>query len=146
MISCRILQPFMRQPLPVWIIPSNLSQLIEADKYGIWDDAQTLSPLTLSVMTGTVYRGRDIPLAWQIEFEPTGEEFELANKKLMRMGLDPDGYGWATLINSVFQKYHPEIAGELQFGDTDTSSCVVWVESEQSCRLLTEVVWNLIFS
>ena len=58
-------------------------------------------------MKGTVYRGRAIPLAWQIEFEPVGPAFEVANEKLSTLGLDPDGYGWATLIKGVADKYHP---------------------------------------
>jgi hypothetical protein len=39
-----------------------------------------------------------LALAWQIEFEPVGPTFEVANEKLSTLGLDPDGYGWATLI------------------------------------------------
>ncbi len=120
-------------------MPSNLSELIDQDSYGIWDDEATFSPIKLSVMKGVVYAGRPIDLSWQIEFEPSGDGFEIGNASL-----EADGYGWATLINSVFQKYHSELAPELQFGDTEEATCVVWVESESTCRILTEVVWNLI--
>ncbi len=95
-------------------------------------------------MKGVVYAGRPIELSWQIEFEPFGDEFEPGNTRLSALGLDADGYGWATLINSVFQKYHPDLASELQFGDTEEAACVVWVENERTCRTLTQVAWNLI--
>lgn len=134
----------MPLPFPVWSMPLNLSDLIDQDSYGIWDDETTFSPIKLSVMKGVVYAGRPIDLSWQIEFEPSGEEFESGNARLVGIGLDADGYGWATLINSVFQKYHSELAPELQFGDTEEAACVVWVESEVTCRTLTEVAWNLI--
>ena len=136
----------MTHPFPAWRIPNNLEELISSDDGGIWDDSETYAPMTLSVMEDTVYDGREIPLAWQIEFEPDSEECEAANQRIGGMGIEPDGYGWATLINQVVRKYHPEIAEELHFGDTETASLVVWVESEQTCRIVTEVVWNLIFA
>jgi len=132
--------------MPSWSIPSNLEELIDSDDGGIWDDAETFAPMTLSVMKGTVYYGREIPLAWQIEFEPESDECEITNERIAGMGLDADGYGWATLIDSVVRKYHPEIAEELNFGDADTASLVVWVESEATCRKVAEVAWNLIFA
>jgi hypothetical protein len=95
-------------------------------------------------MKDTVYRGRPIPLAWQIEFEPAGSGFEAANEKLAALGVDPDGYGWATLIQRVAEKYYPEMAKELQFGDTEGSACVVWVESEDMSRQLIQMTWRLI--
>ena len=60
------------------------------------------------------------------------------------LGLDPDGYGWATLIKGVTDKYQPDTAKELQFGDTEQSTCVVWVESEDTCRKLIRMTWALI--
>ncbi|HNX53152.1 MAG TPA: Imm51 family immunity protein [Pontiellaceae bacterium] len=132
--------------MPSWSIPSNLEEIIDSDDGGIWDDAETFAPMTLSVMKGTEYDGREIPHAWQIEFEPESEECEITNERISSMGLEADGYGWATLIDSVVRKYHPEIADELNFGDTDTASLVVWVESEATCRKVAEVAWNLIFA
>ena len=136
----------MSSPIPAWKIPSNLEELIDSDDGGIWDDADTFAPMTLSVMKDTIYDGREIPLAWQIEFGPESEECEATNQRIQAMGIEPDGYGWATLINSVVRKYHPDIAEELNFGDTESASLVVWVESEQTCRIVTEVIWNLIFA
>lgn len=132
--------------MPAWDLPSNLEDLIDSDDGGIWDDSETFAPLTLSVMKGTVYDGRDIPLAWQIEFEPDSDECEATNQKIAKIGIEPDGYGWASLIDSVVRKYHPEVADELNFGDTESATLVVWVESEQTCRTIAEVAWNLIFA
>jgi hypothetical protein len=133
----------MNNPMPDWTIPENLQQLVDADEGGIWEST-VWEPILLTVMSGTSYGGRDIPLAWQIEFDPDCELFIEANAKIVALGLEPDGYGWATVINSVFMQYHPEVAGELQFGDTEDSTCVVWVESETTCKLLMQVVWSLI--
>lgn len=129
---------------PQWNIPSNIEALVADDDDVIWETSDWL-PIQLTIMGGTEYDGRDIPLAWQIDFEPHGSEFKHANKKITHMGLDPDGYGWAKLINAIIKKYHPEIADELQFGDTEESTCVVWVESETTCQRLVDVVWTLIY-
>ena len=51
----------MKSPIPSWSIPSNLEELIDSDDGGIWDDAETFAPMTLSVMKGTEYDGREIP-------------------------------------------------------------------------------------
>ncbi|GEM_PF-1253122 len=133
----------MRASRPSWNIPADLPSLIEADEYGIWDD-DSWSPVLLTVMKGVIYQGRLVPLVWQVEFEPYGEEFEAGSSRLAELGLDQDGYGWATLIEETAKKYHPEIADELQFGDTEADTCVVWVESEASCRILMEMIWTIL--
>jgi hypothetical protein len=133
----------MKTAQPEWSIPENLLELVDGDEGGIWE-GDSWDPILLTVMKGTVYRGRAIPLAWQIEFEPVGPNFEVANERLRTLGLDPDGYGWATLIKGVADKYHPDIAKELQFGDTEQTTCVVWVESENTCRKLIQMTWALI--
>lgn len=126
---------------PVWNIPENLEEIVAEEEF--WED-ESWSPILLSVIGGTSYQGRDIPLSWQIEFEPYGDEFESANKKIEALGVEADGYGWANVINSVISTHHPEIFEELKFGDTDEAACVVWVESENTCKILTQVVWSLI--
>lgn len=128
---------------PEWSIPDNLLQLVDDDEGGIWED-NTWDPILLTVQKHIIYHGRPIPLAWQIEFEPFGPGFEAANETLRGLGLDADGYGWATLIKFVAEKSHPDIAKELQFGDTEASTCVVWVESEAACHQLIEMTWALI--
>jgi hypothetical protein len=57
---------------PKWNIPENLQALIDADGSdgdGLWED-DSWDPIQLTVMAGTSYGGRDIPLSWQIEFQP----------------------------------------------------------------------------
>lgn len=130
---------------PAWKIPENLKELIDADEGGIWED-DSWDPILLTVMGGTSYGGRDIPLAWQIEFQPYDERLEAANKKIESLGVEPDGYGWSNVIQSVIEKHHPNMLGELHFGDSETETCVVWVESEVTCKMLIEVVWSLIHS
>ncbi len=126
---------------PIWEIPKNIEEIIAAEE--MWEDNHW-HPILLTIIGGTTYKGREIPLSWQIEFEPSNDEFEAANQKISALGVEPDGYGWANVISSVIAKYHPEILEELQFGDTEESACVVWVESESSCKTLTQVAWNLI--
>lgn len=133
----------MTKSTPDWSIPENLAELLDADEDGIWEN-DSWDPILLSVMKDTMYRGLPIPLAWQIEFDPTGPGFKAANEKLATLGMDPDGYGWATLIQCIAEEYHPEMAKELQFGDTEESACVVWVESEDMCRQLIQMAWRLI--
>ena len=134
--------------MPEWNIPRNLQELIDADSPdgdGMWEDS-SWEPILLTVMAGTSYNGRNIPLSWQIEFETSDTRLADANKKIVALGLDADGYGWAKVIESVFAKYHPALVDELHFGDSDADACVSWVESESTCKILTEVAWTLISS
>ncbi len=128
---------------PKWDVPKNLDELLDADDGGMWEDDRW-APILLTVMKGTSYDGRDIPLSWQIEFQPDDEAFEAANEKIEALGADPDGYGWANVLATVVGEHHPEIADQLHFGDTESETCVVWVESEETCRLLIQVAWALI--
>ena len=134
----------MKRTQPDWWIPTDLAELIAADDDLTWS-TDAWAPLTLSVVAGTTYAGRDILLAWQVEFHPTDPVFEGPNAKIVAMGREADGYGWSELIAAAMGKHHAEISGELRTGDTDASACVIWVESEQACRCLVGVIWNLIY-
>ncbi len=133
----------MKPTQPEWRIPADLPALIAGDDDLTWVTDEW-APLALSVVAGTTYAGRDIPLAWQVEFEPTDPAFEGPNAKIAAMGHEPDGYGWSKVIASVMAKYHPDVSDQLQYGDTDISACVIWSESEETCRRLVEVIWQLI--
>jgi len=133
----------MKREKPVWQIPNDLPALIAADDDLTWT-THDWAPIELSVIAGTTYDGRDIPLAWQIEFDPYAPAFEAANAKIADLGLEPNGYGWSTLIDTVIRKHHPALADELRHGDTEASACVVWAESEETCRHLVDVVWTSI--
>ena len=87
----------MKPDKPQWQIPDDLSALIASDDDSTWTTHEW-APIELSVMAGTMYAGRDIPLAWQIEFEPSGPAFAESNSKLSAMGLEPDGYAWSNLV------------------------------------------------
>jgi hypothetical protein len=135
----------MKNSSPTWEIPQNLQKLIDADSSdgdGMWQDNRW-DPILLTVMAGTSYGGRNIPLSWQIEFDPNDEQLKAANIEIEAEGSEPDGYGWAKRIAAVFAKDYPILADELHF-DEETSACVVWVESESTCKVLIDVVWSLI--
>src|SRR5688572_26582074 len=78
--------------MPTWKVPKNIAKTLE-DGDGMWED-ERWSPILLTAMSGTELNGREIPLAWQIEFDPSDDEFEAANARLEDSGIAPDGYGW----------------------------------------------------
>jgi hypothetical protein len=117
----------MKPNRPEWNIPDNLQSLIDDDEGLTWE-SDDWSPIQLAVMGGTSYGGRDIPQAWQIEFEPTGST----------------GYDWSARIEQALREQYPEMTSELHFDDTELSTFVVWVESEETCRRVMEIIWTLI--
>ncbi len=129
---------------PEWTFPSNIAELV--DENDGWLEDTRWHPMLLTVDSGTSYKGRDIPLSWQIEFEPSDAVFANANAKIQALGVEPDGYGWAQVIGSVVARHHPELAKELHFGDTEIAALVVWVESEGSCGVLMRILWSLVHS
>jgi hypothetical protein len=134
---------FVKRKLPKWKIPKNIQKRIDAED-GMWED-ERFDPILLTVMSGTSYRGRKIPLAWQIEFDPSDEHMKAANQKLEASSVEPDGDGWAEVIEKELARHHPIIAGELH-SDSESSTCVLWVESENACKKLIELVWSLIYA
>jgi hypothetical protein len=129
--------------MPLWKPPKNIAKALE-DGDGSWED-ERWSPILLTAMSGTEYNGREIPVAWQIEFDPSEGEFEAANAKLEDMDLEPDGYGWGEYIQRTIRKANPALAKRLHTTDCETDTCVIWVESEEDCRELLEATWKLIF-
>ena len=63
--------------MPAWKAPKNIAKALE-DGDGSWED-ERWSPILLTAMSGTEFNGRQIPVAWQIEFDPSEDEFEAAN-------------------------------------------------------------------
>jgi len=129
--------------MPVWKIPKNIQTRVDAED-GMWED-ERFDPILLTVMSGVEYEGRDIPLSWQIEFDPFDDRLGAANKKLESSGIEPDGDGWAEVIQKKFAKRYPKLAGELH-SDSESSTCVLWVESENACQKLIELVWSMIYA
>src|SRR5262249_32274830 len=124
---------------PKWNIPKNLKKLVEED--GMWED-ERWDPILLTVMPDTSYEGRDIPLTWQIEFDPFDDRLETAGRRIEASGIEADGDGWSSVIEKEFSRRYPKLAGEFH-SDSESSTCVVWVASESACRKLMELVWSL---
>ncbi len=80
-----------------WKLPKNVTKALQ-DGDGFWED-ERWSPILLTAMSGTELNGREIPVAWQIEFDPSDDELETANAKLEEMGIEPSGYGWGEYIS-----------------------------------------------
>lgn len=74
--------------MPTWKPPKNIAKALK-DGDGFWGD-ERWSPIQLSAMSGTEFDGREIPIAWQSEFDPSEDDFEAANAKLEEMGIEPD--------------------------------------------------------
>ena len=129
---------------PRWKPPKDIAKAL-ADGDGIWED-ERWSPILVTAMSGTEYQGRAIPVAWQIEFDPSEGEFEAANARLAEAGREQDGYGWSEQIRQSLLMSSPELAGRLHFTDCETATCVIWVESEQDCRDLLAATWGLLFA
>ena len=127
-------------PRPVWSVPADIARLVAAHPELIWED-DSWAPIVLTVMGGTTYQGRAIPLAWQIAFEPKGLPDEV-NAKLENAHLDANGFGWSTWISTAMGKRYPELESALHFDD-ESAACVIWVETEAACRCLMETVWEL---
>jgi hypothetical protein len=123
--------------------PKNIARTLEEGD-GFWEDERWL-PIRLTTMSGIQYNGREIPVAWQIEFESSQDEFEAANAKIQDMDFEPDGYGWGECIQKVIRKNNPALARRLHTTDCETDTCVIWVESEGDCHSLLKATWKLIY-
>ncbi len=128
--------------MPSWKPPKNIAKALEEGD-GFWED-ERWSPILLTAMSDTNFEGRDIPIAWQIEFDPSEEYFEEVNAKLRKLGIEPDGYGWAEYIQKTIQDSNPGLANRLNATDCEMSTCVIWVETAEDCRALLEETWKLI--
>jgi hypothetical protein len=129
--------------MPIWKPPKNITKALnEGD--GFWEDERWF-PIQLTAMSGTEFNGREIPVAWQIEFDPSEEDFEAANADLEESGTEPDGYGWGEHIQEAIRRTSPALAKRLHATDCEGGTCVIWVESENDCRGLIETAWKLIF-
>src|SRR5207249_3036942 len=124
-------------------LPKNIAKALE-DGDGCWED-ERWSPILLTAMSGTEFEGREISIAWQIEFDPSEDNFKAANAKLEEMEIEPDGYGWGEYIRTSIQKANAGLGERLHLGDCETDTCVIWVETNEDCRLLLEATWKLLF-
>jgi len=131
-----------RKPLsPKWTMPKNLKALVEEND-GMWDDYRWM-PILLTVMSGTSTRGHKDPLIWQLQFDPYVPPFKAAGQRMIKSrGVEPHGDAWTNLIEREFAKRHPDLADELD-SDSETSTWVLSVRSESTCKLLLELIRSL---
>ena len=120
-----------------------MSEALE-DGDGTWVD-ERWSPIVLTAMSGTEFKGREIPLAFQIEFEPAGDCFKAANARLEAAGIEPDGYGWGEFVLRSVRRKNQKLARRLHLSDCETDTCVIWVESDGDCKEILEMTWRLVF-
>lgn len=130
-----------RESLSKWRVPKDLRKRV-ADAGGTWED-ERYDPILLTVSNGVSYKGRKIPPMWQVEFDPFDERMEAAGERLENRGVEPDGDGWSNVIQKRFRKRFPKLARELH-DDSESSACVLWVESESACKALVELVWPML--
>jgi len=127
--------------LPKWKIPRDLIKRVEEE--GDYE-SERFAPLRLLVMPGT---GRKSSLDWQIELDIDiyDKQYASAGEKIKAMGNEPHGDGWTELIEKEFTRRYPKFAGEFD-SDSETSTCVVSVKSEEACKKLVELIWSLIYA
>jgi hypothetical protein len=63
--------------------------------------------------------------------------------RLEDSGIAPDGYGWGEHIRKVIQESDSALAKRLHLSDCETDTYVIWVESEEDCRIVIETAWKL---
>lgn len=64
--------------LPKWKAGKDVRKCVTASR-GTWED-ERYDPILLTVSVGVEYQGREIPLMWQIEFDPFDERLQTAGK------------------------------------------------------------------
>lgn len=120
----------MTASLPAWSSPENLTQMLKADGEVEIDG---WSPLVITALTGTAYQGQAIDTAWEISLDageaPNGE--------------DLDGYGWEEELGKAVEAAKPDLAKRCHW-ESEMSTFVVWVETEQDCRALAEIIWKAV--
>src|SRR5207247_10419025 len=109
---------------------------------GTWEQDR-YDPIVLTLSIDVAYQGREIPLMWQVEFDPFDERLKTAGERLERRGVEPDGDGWSSVIQKEFRKRFPKLAREFH-DDSESSTCILWVESENACKALVELVWSML--
>lgn len=49
------------------------------------------------------------------------------------------------LVTERLSESHPEPADQLHLEDCETATCGIWLEPEETCRVLMETTWKLMF-
>jgi len=78
----------------------------------------------------------------QVAFSPSDAFFAALNKRHEAAGRGSDGYGWLEAVPEHLAKSDLALLGKLQHGDSESDTCVLWVETESDCRALVESLWT----
>ncbi len=126
---------------PVLQFPENLLALV-AEQDGQWD-TEEYEPFIVSVLTGTEYGGHEIPIAWQLEFDPADAESAEVMEILEENDLQPNGDGWASVILAILAARSSEFA-EFAHSDSEDAACVLWTDREDVFQALFSVAWEAV--
>lgn len=133
----------MTRTLPEWTIPDDMATVVARE--GLWE-TDRWNPIHLVILGDTIYHGRPIPLAWQVELSPYGAAFEDVNRRILtRTEVRPEAYAWSEVVREAIGREAPEYLAQLHTDDTEAATCVIWVESEAACRVLIRTIWTLLY-
>ena len=121
-----------------WSAPANINDLLSSDPDQTWMDDQ-FEPVIITAMGGTLFGAREVPILWQIEFEPADIEGASGEERIADLGLEPDGYGWTSLILRDLAQRHPACVPFVK-GDEEAVTCVICTEHADVFERLVETV------
>lgn len=111
------------------IIPDNINQIVIKD--GIWENS-VLMPFYLSALE-VVHKGKNI-FSYQVEFN-CNDEIGKINQLLIKNEIELDGYGWEMFIRKFLKENNEEFEKRI-FGDSESETCVLWVENTNDYKFL----------
>jgi hypothetical protein len=120
-----------------WSAPANVAELVAADPDQTWQDDQ-FAPVLITVMGGTLSGAREVPLLWQIQFEPADLEGTPGEARLADLDLDTDGYGWTALILGELARRYPAHVRFVR-SDEEAATCVLCAEQADVFEKVVEV-------
>lgn len=118
--------------------PKSLQKIVDQD--GIWE-TEAFDPIFVSVIK-VEHIGREV-LGYQIEFEVFDQEFEPINARMAAKGIEANGEEWEALLRRYIREQDVELSQRLH-GDSDSHTCVVWVETEADIHRLLALVTGLL--
>jgi len=119
------------------IVPHDIEKIIL--EKGIWGNTD-IEPLYLSAMEVT-HNGVDL-ISYQIEFS-AGEKLGMVNTLLEQKEIELDGDGWELFIRKFIKERNPDLEKNL-FGDSESETCVLWVDNREDYIKTLEHLLNLI--
>lgn len=118
------------------VFPKNLAEILERD--GEWED-DTFEPIHVSVIASVV-DGADVT-CHQLAIE-AGEDFEEIEELMADHDVEPTGDGWESMIRKHLRQVDPTLEAKVR-GDSESSTCVLWVADQDAFRELLGHVLDL---